>query len=79
MATVNQPTWLPTNKLTGALVVAAVWEMFGPQIVRLVGIALAPLGIPFGGPATVAILQIALAAIAGYLIKDRPNVTKPGD
>ncbi len=68
--TVSQPSWLPTNKLTGALVAAAAWELFGPWMIAY-GVSL---GLPVGGPAVTAVAQIGIAALAGYLIKDKPNV-----
>lgn len=74
MKTVNQPSAWPTRKLTAALVAAAVMEIAGPKIVAFAAMALAPLGLSFGGPASVAILQIGIAAIAGYVTRDRPNV-----
>ncbi len=69
--TVNQPSWAPTNKLTGALVAAALFEVFKPHIITL---GATWLGLSLGGPATMILLQMIVAGGVGYFIKDKPNV-----
>ena len=64
---VSQPSnWIPTRKLSGALIAAAAWELINQ-------FALPVLGVVAFGPATSALIQLGIAAAAGYLIKDRKN------
>lgn len=63
---INQPSWLPTRKLTGALLAAAAMEVLHPLIVKWLPI--------LGGPAMGEVMTIGAGFLAGYLIKDLPNV-----
>lgn len=75
MTTIRQPTSIPTNKLTAAIVAGAVYEFAQPAVARGVEVIGELFGIAWqlGGNGDM-LLQFALMAIVGYFVKDRPNV-----
>ncbi|MBK1625381.1 hypothetical protein [Afifella marina] len=66
MTTVNQPTLLPTNKLTAAT--------FAASLANLAQLLVARHFPEFADPEIWAPLAPALALIVGYFVKDRANV-----
>jgi hypothetical protein len=75
MATVKQPTFAPTNKLTAAMLAGAAYEFLQPAVARAVTWAGELLGVAWTvGPNGDTLLQFAVMATVGYLVKDRPNV-----
>lgn len=72
MATTKQPSALPTNKLTAAL----IGNVLGALIyTACAGIWPALDGITIEGVGSLSLaFQIITAALLGYVIKDRPNV-----
>lgn len=75
MANVKQPSFKPTNKLTAALIAGAAYEFVQPAIARgLVFLGnLAGIDWQLGSSGDL-LLQFGVMAIAGYFIKDAPNV-----
>lgn len=67
MATINQPTLNPTNKLSAATVAAAA--------VSVVGLVLRNLAPEWYDPDVLAAVLPVVVFATGYLIKDKPNVT----
>lgn len=67
MATVNQPSVLPTNKLTAAVVIT-------PLVAELWGRLMAEFYPPLSGPELSMYVGVLAAALVGYVVKDRPNV-----
>lgn len=65
MATVKQPTALPTNKLTAAMVTASA-----AGIVKALVLHNYP---DFADPAIWEPLPYLVGGIVGYFVKDRPN------
>ena len=66
MATVKQPSWMPTNKLTVSMLAGAamgfiepVWSHFIPM---------------FADPRIFMLVQYGVAFAIGYMVKDHPNV-----
>jgi len=75
MATVNQPSFAPTNKLTAAMLAGAVYEFLQPAVARGVEWAGEPLGITWTlGVNGNMVLQFLAMLVVGYLVRDRPNV-----
>jgi hypothetical protein len=75
MATVNQPSFAPTNKLTGAMLAGAAYEFVQPAVTRGIEWAGEPLGITWTlGVNGNMVLRFLTMLVVGYLVKDRPNV-----
>lgn len=66
MATVSQPSALPTNKLTAAMISAAI-----AGIVKAVVLTYLP---ELSDPAIWEPLPYIVGFVVGYVVKDRPNV-----
>jgi len=75
MATVNQPSFAPTNKLTAAMLAGAAYEFIQPVVARGIEWAGEPLGITWalGANGNMVLQFLAMLAI-GYFVKDQPNV-----
>lgn len=75
MTTTRQPTLMPTNKLSAAMLAGAAYEFVQPAVARGVEAFGELLGIVWtlGGNGDM-LLQFGLMAIVGYFVKDRPNV-----
>lgn len=79
MATVTQPTFMPTNKLTAAMLAGGAYEFVRSVVVRGIEAVGVWLGIPWSLDVNSdLLLQFAIMALVGYLVKDRPNTTLPG-
>lgn len=77
MATVKQPSYAPTNKLTLAMLAGLAYEFLQPVIVAGVEGLGDLLGIAWTlGPNGDMMLQFMLMLIVGYFVKDRPNVVQ---
>lgn len=66
MATVNQPSARPTNKLTAVVVVGAAMGFIEPLWAEYVPM--------FADERIYALIQWGVAGIVGWFIKDAPNV-----
>lgn len=78
MAAVKQPTFMPTNKLTAAMLTGAAYEFLQPAVARGIEAGGEFIGIAWVlGPNTDLLLQFGLMALVGYLVKDSANVTLP--
>lgn len=66
MATVNQPTFNPTNKLSAATVASAV--------VSVMGLVLKTKFPEWYDPEVLMAITPLIAFAAGYMVKDRANV-----
>lgn len=66
MATVNQPTLRPTNKLTAATL--------GGALVSVVGLALKNLAPEWYDPDVILAVAPVATFILGYMVKDQRNV-----
>lgn len=75
MATVAQPSALPTNKLSAALILTALWDLLEPTAAAAVGWLGEATGIGFTlTPNLSLVLQLAFAGGFSYFfIKDSPN------
>jgi hypothetical protein len=75
MATVNQRSFAPTNKLTAAILAGAAYEFVRPAVARGIESAGELLGIAWtlGANGDMVLQFLAMLAV-GYLVKDRPNV-----
>lgn len=67
MATVNQPNVAPTNKLTAAIVAAAISQV--------AGLATRNLAPHWYDPTVWAALEPILIFAVGWLVPDRPNIS----
>lgn len=75
MATVKQPTFAPTNKLTAAMLAGVAYEFLQPLVESGIGWLGGMLGVAWQlGPNGDMVLMFATMMAAGYLVKDRPNV-----
>ena len=75
MATVKQPSFVPTNKLTAAMLAGAAYEFLQPAVAHGVAYAGERLGIAWTlGANGDMVLQFLVMLAVGYLVKDRPNV-----
>lgn len=79
MATVNQPSFAPTNKLTAAMLAGAAYEFLQPAAARAVEHAGELLGIAWtlGANGDMVLQFLAMLAV-GYFVKDRPNLPPEG-
>lgn len=78
MATIRQPSFKPTNKLTAAMLGGAVYEFIRPGVARGIELAGESLGIAWSlGVNSDVVLQFGVMAILGYIVKDNPNVVPP--
>jgi hypothetical protein len=79
MATVNQPSFAPTNKLTAAMLAGTAYEFVQPAIARAVEYAGELLGITWMlGANGDMVLQVLAMLAVGYFVKDRPNLPPKG-
>ena len=78
MATVSQPSFKPTNKLTAAILAGAAYEFVQPAVSRGIGLAGEVLGITWSlGANGDLLLQFGVMVVVGYFVKDTPNVAVP--
>jgi len=77
MATVSQPTFMPTNKLTAAMLAGAAYEFVRPVIARGIEAVGTWLDVAWAlGVNNDLLLQFGLMALVGYIVRDKPNVAR---
>lgn len=75
MPTVTQPGFAPTNKLTAVMIAGVAYEFMQPVLLAGVEWVGRTIGIEWTlGPNGDMLVQFGIMFLAGYLIKDRPNV-----
>ena len=75
MTTVRQPGYAPTNKLTAAIVGGALFEFAEPVIAKGIALAGGMIGVNWTlGPNFGTVVMFLTMFLAGYIVKDRPNV-----
>ena len=75
MATIKQPGFAPTNKLTAAMLAGVAYEFLQPLVDAGITWLGAALGVAWQlGPNGDMVLMFATMMLAGYLVKDRPNI-----
>lgn len=69
MATVNQPSLKPTNKLSAAMLAASIAGIIQAWVIDQIP--------TFANPVIWAPLPILIGGVIGWFVKDKPNVEAP--